>query len=335
MTEQERREPALGGEVGNGSIDEPAAVSGGPSLGERILQAREAAGLSTADLAQPLNLDLRVIENIERDALDEVPGRPYILAYLRSWAGQIGIDPEELVEQYNRQQGAARDDVQGGTHPTLDVMERPGISWGRLFRWFVVLLVGLLVVLALLQLDGGKLKDWWPGATDPSADSPATPEGELDISRPDDESAGEPRVEDDGLAMPPTSALRSPAGSETPVLPSALPEGPLPALGGERDADAPIDQAAEEAVPSESSTAPSLVLRAVGGESWVEIRDAAGERVMYDVLAEGERRAFEGPGPFTIVLGNPAVLELEYDGQPVDLNAATDTGVLRTTVGDS
>lgn len=333
MTEQERREPALGPDAGAGSIDEPAAVSGGPSLGERIREAREATGLTAADLAQPLNLDLRVIESIERDALDQVPGRPYILAYLRAWAGQLGLPAEELVEQYNRQQGAAREEVQGGTHPTLDVMERPGIAWGRLFGWIVVLLVGAAVVLALLQLDTGKLRDWWQGMTGGSdtTERAETPEGELLLSDP----VEEPAQPADELTMPPTSAVRPADESRQPTLPSALPEGRLPALGGEAAGTEPADSPVAEQAPAEPGV-PALVLRAVGGESWVEVRDAAGERLMYDVLAEGEERTFDGPGPFSVVLGNPGALELEYDGEAIDLDAsASDTGVLRTTVGDS
>jgi len=332
MTEQERREPALGPDAGGGSIDASAAVSGGPSLGERIRRAREAAGLSRADLAQPLNLDLWVIEHIERDALEQVPGRPYILAYLRSWAGQLGIPADELIEQYNRQQGAAREEVQGGTHPTLDVMEQPGIAWGRLFGWIVVLLVGAAVVLALLQLDTGKVRDWWQAITGSSAPSVQTPEGELVLSTSADEPADATDGEAEELTMPPTSTVRSADDPGRPTLPAELPESRLPALGGEPVATAP---AAEQA-PAQPAATPSLVLRAVRGESWVEIRGAAGERLMYDVLAEGDSRTFDGPGPFSLVLGNPGALELEYDGEAIDLDAgATDTGVLRTTVGDS
>ncbi|MFW5954125.1 MAG: DUF4115 domain-containing protein, partial [Guyparkeria sp.] len=104
----------------------------------------------------------------------------------------------------------------------------------------------------------------------------------------------------------------------------------------------------EESTPESSSSAgaddeepaadeaPSLVLRAVSGESWVEIRDAAGDRLMYDVITEGESRTFDGEGPYTLVLGNPAGLEVEYAGEPVDLaGEGGSEGVLRMTVGDS
>ncbi|MGM0516971.1 MAG: helix-turn-helix domain-containing protein [Pseudomonadota bacterium] len=336
MTEQERREPALGEGAVSESTGGPAVETGGPSVGQRIREARKAAGLSAADLAQPLNLDLRVIENIERDALDEVPGRPYILAYLRSWAGQLGIDPDGLIEQYNRQQGAEREEVQGGTHPTLDVMERPGIAWGRLFGWLVLLLVGAALVLALLQLDTGKVQGWWQDLSGGGRDSAVTTDGDITLSSPSDEAADQAEESGGELEMPPTSAVRPEADSRMPAR-SALPEGRLPALDDAPTAAEPEQQpTAEETAPTEPAPSPKLVLRAVSGESWVEIRDAAGERLMYDVLAEGERREFDGPGPFSLVLGNPGVLELEYDGESVDLGAAGDaTGVLRIDVGES
>jgi cytoskeleton protein RodZ len=332
MTEQQRREPALDAAVESEPTGGPAVETGGPSVGERIRQARKAAGLSAADLAQPLNLDLRVIENIERDALDEVPGRPYILAYLRSWAGQLGIDPDGLIEQYNRQQGAERHEVQGAPHPTLDVMEGPGIRWGRLFGWLVLFAVGVALVLGLLQLGSGTIPGWWQDLSGGDRDSAMTTEGDIPLSGPPPEPAETSGGE---LAMPPVSSTGPQIEAQGPALSSALPEGRLPAVDDTPAVESRQTAGADEAPATEPASGPTLVLRAVGGESWVEVRDASGERLMYDVLAEGEQREFDGPGPFSLVLGRPGVIEVEYAGEAIDLGpAGDDTGVLRTTVGE-
>ena len=354
MSEQERREPAWSDALGQ-PAEEAISVSeqpAGPSVGERIRQAREAAGLTAADLAQPLNLDLRVIENIERDALDDVPGRPYILAYLRSWAGQLGIDAEGLIEQYNRQQGAAHGEIQGGQHPTLDVMEdrRGGGNggWGRLLGWMLALVVAAIVVLVLMQLDGERVQDWWQdltGTTETSDGSERSDSGEaVDIAERGGAVEDGPG-ENDSLERPPAPSLPAASPGAPATLGMRLPEARLPAVGQAPESEASESEestressasAATNDVESAPGEASSLVLRAVSGESWVEIRDAAGDRLMYDVLTEGESRAFEGGGPFTLVLGNPAALEVEYAGEPVDLvGEGGSAGVLRMTVGDS
>ncbi|MFO7581698.1 RodZ domain-containing protein [Guyparkeria sp.] len=346
MSEQERRDPALGNDHGQVPGEEAISVGeqpAGPSVGERIRQGREAAGLTAADLAQPLNLDLRVIEDIERDALDEVPGRPYILAYLRSWAAQLGIDAESLIEQYNRQQGAAHGEIHGGQHPTLAVMESRnggGGGWGRFLGWLLALIVAAIVVLALLQLDGERIKGWWQGLTGATAEQADQPADGGPVSG---ETAGvsEPEIavtngtdEDEPIGRPPASALSAEEPAAPATLGMLLPEGRLSALGSEAETES-SSEAEPEAVPA-GDEKPALVLRAVSGESWVEVRDAAGERLMYDVLAEGDSRTFDGDGPFSLVLGNPAALEVEYAGEPVELDAAGGSaGVTRLTVGDS
>ncbi|MFP4640333.1 MAG: helix-turn-helix domain-containing protein, partial [Guyparkeria sp.] len=258
MSEQERREPAWSDDLGQPaeeaiSVSEPPA---GPSVGERIRQAREAAGLTAADLAQPLNLDLRVIENIERDALDDVPGRPYILAYLRSWAGQLGIDAEALIEQYNRQQGVAHGEIQGGQHPTLAVMEdrRGGGTgvWGRLLGWLLALVVAAIVVLVLTQLDGERVQGWWQeltGGTEEPEGSERSDSGET-VDIPERDTAVEDGTsENDSLERPPAPSLPEASPGAPATLGSRLPEARLPAVGQAPESE---ESEASESEPSES-----------------------------------------------------------------------------------
>ncbi|MFN2381932.1 MAG: helix-turn-helix domain-containing protein [Guyparkeria sp.] len=368
MNEQERREPAVGetfresGEPGE-TITLGHEVSG-PTVGERIRRSREAAGLSAADLAQPLNLDLKVIERIERDELDAVPGRPYILSYLRSWARQLGIDGDELIAQYNAQRVPANADVQGGIHPTLDVMEPRGGGMGRrLLKWLGILVVIAIIVFALSRLDAERVETWWSDVRGETAESPTSsdsaPAGGAG-------SADERPAIEGALDQPPAPPTEGPATSsgviDEPAMSSqALPGERLSAIGGpvedteqvaesasglsaseagdaaeEGTAEAPEAAADDATQASTDNRLPVLLLRATDADSWVEVRDGDGERLMYDVLSAGEERAFaEATGPFSLVLGRPEEFEVEYRGEPVELDGTGgDTGVLRITVGN-
>lgn len=359
MSEQERREPAVGATVHE--PDEAITLGQdvtGPSVGERIRHGREAVGLSTADLAQPLNLDLKVIERIERDELDAVPGRPYILAYLRTWAGQLGLDGDELIAQYNAQRAPDNNGVvQGGIHPTLDVMEPRGGRLGRrLLAWLGILIVIAIVVVALSRLDADRVQAWWADLSGETAESSTN----ADSAPVDGEGSGDERPAIEGaLDEPPAPPTEAPAPTETAAGPVegvslALPGERLAAIGalGEgRDQPAegesgPSADAADSEPNADATVAsaepaadrpPALLLRATRADSWVEVRDGNGERLMYDVLAAGEERAFaEATGPFSLVLGQPEGFEVEYQGEPVELGEASgNTGVLRTTVGNS
>lgn len=330
MSEQERQEPALGGQTQEpGDAVSLGQEAVGPTVGERIRRGRESAGLTAADLAQPLNLDLKVIEHIERDELDAVPGRPYILAYLRAWAGQLDLDAEALIAQYNAQRAPGNGAVQGGNYPTLDVMEPRGGLGRRLFGWLVILLVIGIAIAGLSRLDTEQVRAWWADLSGEPAEveQPVTDEP-ADSDRPPIEGAL-----DEPPAPPTESAMATPQAA-APT--GALPEQRLAAI------DSPVaDEAAapgERAAAAEPAPAtPVLVLRATEADSWVEVRDGNGDRLMYDVLSAGEERSFtDAEGPFSLVLGQPRGLEVEYKGEPVDLGKPSEaTGVLRTTVGNS
>lgn len=134
------------------------------------------------------------------------------------------------------------------------------------------------------------------------------------------------------------AGMRSPAATDLPDMPLAAIQSEEAATSTANDNEAAADLAQGE--PSEVAAAPSseptLVLRTTSADSWVEIRDANGERLMYDVLAAGEERTFDGAGPFSLVLGNSRGVEIEYQGKPVELGEPSSaTGVLRMTVGSS
>ena len=351
MSEQERQEPVVAARTGG--PDEAVSLgdeTGGPSVGERIRQGREAAGLSAADLAQPLNLDLKVIEHIERDELDAVPGRPYILAYLRSWATQLGLDADSLIAQYNAQRAPGSVDVQGGNYPTLDVMEpRGGGLLRRVFGWLVVLVLIGVAIAGISRLDTEQVRAWWADLRGESTETEVPATGDGGAVAPGDVEAERPPIEG-GLEQPPAppaEPVAEPVESAAPAEASRLPL-PEQRLAAIDSATAPVednpavtepgDDAAPAGEPEAPAAAtPALVLRATQADSWVEVRDGNGERLMYDVLAAGEERVFsDAQGPFSLVLGRPEGLEVEYQGEPVELDEPNEaTGVLRTTVGSS
>jgi cytoskeleton protein RodZ len=86
--------------------------------------------------------------------------------------------------------------------------------------------------------------------------------------------------------------------------------------------------------PASSAAAPtaevngSLQLR-VAGESWVEVLDASGAALLQRMLQPGEAVGLDGTPPFKVKIGNAAVTQLLFRGQPVDLAAATRDNVAR------
>jgi cytoskeleton protein RodZ len=54
-------------------------------------------------------------------------------------------------------------------------------------------------------------------------------------------------------------------------------------------------------------------------ESWTEVTDARGERLLFGLTAAGRRVTVRGEPPFAIVLGNADFVRLTVDGEPYQI----------------
>ncbi len=76
--------------------------------GTRLKRAREAAGLSLADIAARTKIAERHVGAIEEGRYADLPARMYAAAFSRTIAREVGLDPAEIV-------AAVRSEVQGLT----------------------------------------------------------------------------------------------------------------------------------------------------------------------------------------------------------------------------
>ena len=51
-------------------------------------------------------------------------------------------------------------------------------------------------------------------------------------------------------------------------------------------------------------------------ESWAEVTDARGERLLFGLNAAGRRITVRGEPPFAVVIGNANAVRLTVDGEP-------------------
>ena len=363
--EPEEQADSLPLSTADAGVPEQAADIEGP--GAILHAARERRGLSQSALAQFLNLDLNIVQALEAEAFDRLPGPTYVRGYLRAWARQLEIDEDSLLAAYDR---VADQESEPG-RPTLTETAGP-IRSRKSGRGRTILLV-----LALL-LAGGAVAWWYlsqsaipeaiedapapageassgqgeavatPGAgaeapeqsmvEEPAPESaadiePAAPRESAPAPR---ETASEPMPDNDPAnttAADEAVTVEAPASmaeSNTPVAEAAADSAGTEPAGAQAEAEAPAEaapaepavaetEAADETAATEPApTSETLILRAEGGDSWVELEDAAGERLMFDILKDGESRQMEGQPPFKVFIGNSPVVALEYRGEPFD-----------------
>ncbi len=76
------------------------------SVGDALAQARSQAGLTIAQVSQQTCIRETIIRGIERGDFSACGGDFYTRGHIRSIARVVGLDPEELVREYDAIHGA-------------------------------------------------------------------------------------------------------------------------------------------------------------------------------------------------------------------------------------
>jgi transcriptional regulator with XRE-family HTH domain len=115
------------------------------SVGARLLRAREASGMSRAQLAAITKIPERHLTAIESGDFAALPARTYAVGFSRSYAKALGLDEKEIVE-------AVRSELADQEPPPLRGLPAfepgdPARVPGARFAWFAAL-AALAVVVA-------------------------------------------------------------------------------------------------------------------------------------------------------------------------------------------
>lgn len=70
------------------------------SLGQWLREEREARSISLEEIAAATKIVPRYLEALENDRLDMMPGGFFVKGIIRTYAGAVGLDPEEVLRRY-------------------------------------------------------------------------------------------------------------------------------------------------------------------------------------------------------------------------------------------
>src|SRR3982751_3501208 len=88
----------------------------GPSgFGDKLRNARERRGLSLRQIATATKISNLTLEALERNDISRLPGGIFSRAFVRSFALEVGLDPETAIQEFIAQ--FPHDSVTAG-HPT-------------------------------------------------------------------------------------------------------------------------------------------------------------------------------------------------------------------------
>jgi len=137
--------------VGPSSAFSGTAEIGTSSVGQRLRRAREARGMSIADVSQALKLGPKQVEALEAENWGALPGNTMIRGFIRNYARLLNLDSEPLMRDLDAAhlERTLQLDVSAGTSATLPQSNRRAQRRDWLAVWGGLLMLAL-AVLALI-----------------------------------------------------------------------------------------------------------------------------------------------------------------------------------------
>ncbi|MDJ0806762.1 MAG: helix-turn-helix domain-containing protein [Gammaproteobacteria bacterium] len=313
--------------------------------GARLRKQRESLGLDQSRVAAQLHLSEAMVEALEWDDFDALPGSVFTQGYLRNYARLLNLPESEILAAYQHLvPGDQQEHLSTKGTVTLKQEVRSSHGLVRLVSWSIAL--GLLVLLYF----------WWQGRFGwqedtlvdllPEVDSLDQP---LDLDEPLAEpsvivqSAEDYSSDSISLAAEPIPRVEFPEPSEripddrTESLP-VVEEAPVPEEPEIAVAEQPtvpfedtVQSVAElePVAPAKPEASGKLVFE-FDGPCWAEVRDATGRARIHGEKRAGFRQEIDTDlGPFKIVLGDASVVRVTLDGESYDLAPHTRGNVAR------
>ena len=289
------------------SENAPVVSPSGP--GAQLALARNDLRLSHEEVAAKLHLATRQIQALEQDDYRSLPGPTYVRGYLKSYALLLGLTPGPILDAHARLTAVPATSDFKNLAPQREITSR---HHQVRFVTYVVALLVIGLAVAWWQADNARPPN--PLLTVPEQPAPT------DTLAPGTDSAktaDEPPLTEPGAIPVPTTEKPESTPPPTPPAPASLPPivtpAPKPILTGPRV---------------------QLVLQ-TEEDSWADIRDARQVRLLYENVAAGRTVTLEGVAPVTVYLGNPAGVQLDFNGKTVDTTRYRRGVTARFTLGES
>jgi Helix-turn-helix domain len=147
MTTQDRTRRTTSGDRPDAPKPAPDAAT---SLPERLYEARERKGVDLYRAERDTKIRARYLDALERGDYKELPGAVYTKGFLRNYALYLGLDADEILEQWRRERGEPKEAQAPITVPRPLAAPRQGLTFSPFIIVLALMTLGVLAFGAYL-----------------------------------------------------------------------------------------------------------------------------------------------------------------------------------------
>lgn len=314
--------------------------------GSLLSQARNAKGFTAADIAQKLRLKVGIIEALERDEVLSTISLTFTKGYVRSYAKLLGLNENHIIQLFNE------------LHISDDLTPKKMQSFSRKVsrehndsRWMIVTysIIALVILLSILWWVQHQSEPFFAAksnvleAEQSVSESLQTPvfdaieddsftlnAVEIDSELTDLTNATEAEAEveiETGSDLAPYEQAEFADETTTAIpdfIPNTNPENINQVLtvleNNDPDVESELRLFADDNESMQDSNELVELIFSFSGDCWIKITDATGNDIAYGVKKAGRVMPVIGQAPFSVILGAPRSVNLQYDGEPIDIS---------------
>ena len=305
--------------------------------GKLLQTAREEKNLRPEDVAYEIRLTPGQVLALEENDYSKMPEETYVRGYLRNYARLVGIPENDILMAFARYTRSSEVKPQ----PVVPVGEgdiNKGSNGFRLLAAAIFLSVILLSAVWVFEpydKEAPVVSEVAPAVTESEAIKSIVPVGPstLKLDEGDEQAAVNEAINSPAIA---------PEAPETEVKTDVAAEvEPIQADETVQDSQQATDEAAvpDEALvteeASDSTTDAGTLLISYSKDSWTDIRDANGKKLIYRTVKAGENIALSGPLPLSLFFGFAQGVKVTFNGEEIDVETHTRGVFARFTVGEA
>jgi len=315
--------------------------------GKLLQAAREEKNLRPEDIAYEIRLTPSQVLALEENDYTSMPEETYVRGYLRNYARLVGIAENDILMSFARLSRSSEKKTQA----VLPVSEDNSDKSKKSVQWLAVGIVSTFIILsAVWVLNPSENLAIEENKTETPAvvEKPVSTEVPVGTSTLNLNKLADNTIVDEGSLV---SEEAMEAASE-PASDTQSENG----LDTQSDSSMQLDAAVD---PSSSSQTESEMTESVGvfdaaetssippatndgtlfinysKDSWTDVRDANGKKLLYRTVKKGEKIALAGKLPMTLFFGFAQGVNVTFNGVDVDVSAHTRGVFARFTVGDA